>query len=454
MLCRIAFSAVVFSGIAAQAAPMCVSESNPRYFESAGRAFVPIGVNLCYCRDREPKAGYLGWLDKFAANGGNYIRLWCGDGYWDVMPEFGKIDQTAVEHLKWIADECGKRGIKVKLTLEQFRGFDESQPPVFRKPIYAPYAKTMDEWFRSDVCQAAFRMKIDAIADAVGGHPAVAVIEIWNEIMSDWNRTQADWQTATLAYLRSKFPGLLVVCNLGSFSEASSPMEYDRICARNDNDFLQVHRYYDTGACMAVCYGPIDIMCADAIRELRDRSLDKPSLLAETGAVKPNHTGLSELCTHDPEGVLMHDMVFAPFFAGAAGCGQMWHWDSRYVDGKNLWHHYGRFAHAIEGIDPIAEDFVPFRIESKAYRCYGLRGRTTTVAWIRDKRTDALSEVKDGVKAVLREGWKVPMRTGSPVDCYLPWEDSHVRALVADGKIHLPPFCRSIVIRFKTPIDR
>ena len=85
-------------------------------------------------------------------------------------------------------------------------------------------------------------------------------------------------------------------------------MEYDRICARADNDFLQVHRYYDPGAAMSVCYGPIDVFCADAIRELRDRDSSKPALLAETGAVKPNHTGLSELYASDPEGVLMHDV--------------------------------------------------------------------------------------------------------------------------------------------------
>ncbi len=445
-----AAEAAIFANLASDA-PMSVSKANPRYFESEGKAFIPVGINLCYCRDRDPQIGYLGWLDKFAANGGNYIRLWCGDAYWDVMPEFGKIDQVAVGHLKWIADECGKRGIKIKLTLEQFRGFDESQPPVFRKPVYAPYVRTMDAWFKSDVCQSAFRTKIDAIAEAVGSHPAVAVVEIWNEIMSDWSRAQTAWQTETLAYLRKKFPGRLVVCNLGSFSEATSPAEYDRICARADNDFLQVHRYYDPGSAMSVCYGPIDVLCVDAIRELRDRDSSKPSLLAETGAVKPNHTGLSELYASDPEGVLMHDMVFAPFFAGAAGCGQMWHWDSRYVDGKGLWFHYGRFARSVEGLDPVAEDFLPFRGESRAYRYYGLRGRHATVVWLRDKRIDALSEVKDGVKAEVRKGWKVALKAGGPVDCYLPWEDRHERADVDGGKIVLPPFRRSIVMRYKTP---
>ena len=432
-------------------APMAVSKANPRYFESDGRTFVPIGVNLCYCRDREVKTGYLEWLDRFAANGGNYIRLWCGNATWDVMPRFGEIDTNAVGRLRWIVDECGKRGVRIKLTLEQFRGFDKSQPPVFRKEIYAPYAKTMTEWFTNATCQAAFRKKIDAIAAAVGDHPAVAVIEIWNEIMGDWGRIQTAWQTETLAYMRQKFPGRLIVCNLGSFSEADSGLANDRICARDDNDFLQVHRYYDPGAGMSVCYGPVDFFCADAIRELLDRRADRPALLAEVGAVNPGHTGPSELYAKDPEGVLMHDMVFAPFFAGAAGCGQMWHWDSRYVDGNGLWHHYGRFARAVAGLDPVVEDFRPFRGESKAYRYYGLCGRNTTVIWLRDKRVDALAEVRDGKRPEVRTDWKIPMKTGGPVDAYLPWEDRHVTARTEANKICLPPFRRSVVLRFKTP---
>lgn len=433
---------------------LAVSRQCPRYFEADGKTFVPIGINLCYCRDREPKATYLAWLNTFAANGGNYIRLWCGNAYWDVMPTLGKIDPEAVARLKWITAECAKRGIKIKLCLEQFRGFDASQPPVFRKEIYAPYAKKLSDWYTNEVCQAAFRKKIDAMAEAIGDAPPVAVIEIWNEIMADWGRLQTAWQTKTLAYLRQKFPGKLVVCNLGSFSETLSPVAYDRICARADNDFLQVHRYYDPGAAMAICYGPIDILCADAIRELRDRSCAKPSLLAEVGAVKPNHTGASELYEKDSEGVLMHDMLFAPFFAGGAGCGQMWYWDSRYVDGKGLWFHYGRFARAIKGLDPVAEDFTPFRFESPAYRAYGLRGKKTTVVWVRDKRVDALAEVKNGKKAEVRTGWKIACATGGPVECYLPWEDRAVKAEVVDGKILLPPFTRSAVLRFRTPPGR
>ena len=87
------------------------------------------------------------------------------------------------------------------------------------------------------------------------------------------------------------------------------------------NDFLQVHRYLDCGGELDVCRGPMDVLAADAVRELRDRNPRKPVLLAEVGAVKPNHTGPSILYAQDREGTLLHDALFAPFFAGSAGSG-------------------------------------------------------------------------------------------------------------------------------------
>ena len=110
-----------------------------------------------------------------------------------------------------------------------------------------------------------------------------------------------------------------------------------------------------------------------------------------------------------------------------------------------------RFVRAVAGLDPVAEDFKPFRGESKAYRFYGLRGRTTTVIWLRDKRVDALAEVRDGKVPERRTDWKLPMKTEGTVDAYLPWEDRHVTARTEANKICLPPFRRSIVLRFKTP---
>ena len=143
----------------------------------------------------------------------------------------------------------------------------------------------------------------------------------------------------------------------------------------------------------------------------------------------------------------MHDALFAPFFAGSAGCGQFWHWDS-YVAPNGLWHHYARFAKAIEGLDPIAEDFRPFKTETRRVRIYGLRGKRTTVLWCRDKASDWRSELVEGNEAKLVEGEVLPSPLIGEMTCYLPWED---RSVKAQGPT-LPAFRRSLVVRLPSDV--
>jgi len=69
-----------------------------------------------------------------------------------------------------------------------------------------------------------------------------------------------------------------------------------------DHGVLQVHRYLDLGAGLPVCRGPVDVLAADAVEELRAFGVRKPILLAETGAVRPNHTSMSELHAKDQGG--------------------------------------------------------------------------------------------------------------------------------------------------------
>src|SRR5215471_7201197 len=107
------------------------------------------------------------------------------------------------------------------------------------------------------------------------------------------------------------------------------------------NDIAQVHRYLDLGASLDACKGPVDVLAAEAVRELLAFQPGKPVILAESGAVEPRHSGPFKLYTADQDGVLLHDILFAPFFAGAAGPSQIWHWDA-YVAKNGLWQHFRR----------------------------------------------------------------------------------------------------------------
>jgi hypothetical protein len=145
------------------------------------------------------------------------------------------------------------------------------------------------------------------------------------------------------------------------------------------------------------------------------------------------------------EGTLLHDILFAPFFAGAAGCGQIWHWDS-YVDPNNLWWHFGRFADVVKGIDPARERFQPSMIEHERLRIYRLAGRNTTLMWCRDTKNDWRTELERGEKPGTLTGVSIEAPSGR-LRAYDPWTGKWSDTVRKGGRVQLPDFRRSVVVR-------
>jgi len=466
----LAFSLLSFAAQSAERRVIEISERNPRYFETAdGKPWIPIGFNLCFDREYESRPAeerdakarqqFDRWLRTFAANGGNCIRLWAGHRSLEVMPERdGVYDPGRTETMKFILALCEELDIKVKVTLESFRfcmseaeerakpnpkGINFSYYHAFNRPLYAAYAKDLREFFESEKCRAIYLGKARYLKDlGFGDSPAVYCWELWNEInccapIGDY----AKWSAWALPELKRLFPRQMTVNNLGSFSDVAAYQMYDELAEEKDNDFMQIHRYLDSGACIDDCRGPMDIVAASAVRELLNRRPDRPAVVAEIGAVQANHAGPFPYYPFDKKGTLLHDALFAAFFAGSAGCGQFWHWDS-YVDRHDLWWHFKRFATAIEGLDPVAEGFRPFYTESRRLRMYGLKGRKTAVFWCRDKRSSWEDEFVHGNKPDLLDRERMPFGDCN-LDCYLPWEDRRVTVKAPT----LPPFKRSIVVR-------
>ena len=196
-----------------------ISSVDPRYFaDESGKTWVPIGCNICFDRHSNASAKtrelFDDWMVKFAANGGNYMRVWLSVPFVDVMPDTAyEFSAEATGNLKWLVSRAEALGIKLKFTLENFRylgpktDLDPARGRIsFRSTVYAPYAKTMREVFTLPEC--------------------------------------------------------------------------------------------------------FDIYLAKARH------------IAECGAVERRHAGMSHLCMLDKDGMMLHDQIFAPFFAGSAGCGR------------------------------------------------------------------------------------------------------------------------------------
>lgn len=99
-------------------ASVFVSAQNPRYFEEDGKAWIPVGCNICFDRlYGEPgesrkvcEERYFGRMRKFAANGGNFIRIWLGHPFFEVM--LGEYDAEASETVRKVVKLAEELGIQ------------------------------------------------------------------------------------------------------------------------------------------------------------------------------------------------------------------------------------------------------------------------------------------------------------------------------------------------------
>ncbi|MEK7751150.1 MAG: cellulase family glycosylhydrolase [Acidobacteriota bacterium] len=430
-----------------------VSPRDHRYLELTGGApYIPNGLNMI-APPREGFEVYEEWLAKLAANGGNYIRVWLSNPFWDVEHEkSGVYDEAQARRIDLMLEMCRKHGIRVKMTMEHFRSIGGGTQAWADKPLHhvsrGGPAQSIADFFDGEAPRAQFRRKIEWYAKRYGDQPVIYGWELWNEVNAVRGGNYLAWTEVMLAELRRRFPRNLVMQSLGSFDTARVRETYRRHSTMPANDLAQVHRYLDLGASLDICKGPMDVLAADSIREIAGYDPKRPILLAESGAVEPKHTGPFKMYAADTAGILLHDVLFAPFFAGAAGAGQIWHWDA-YVAKNNLWHHFGRFAETVKGLDPAAESFEPSMARHDRLRVYVLKGRRTLLAWCRDAKNDWMSELRDGEKPETLRNVVVDLGAvkARSARVYDPWANRWSKASVKGGKVRLPAFSRSILIR-------
>lgn len=465
------FALLVFAleDVAAQQQPFIrVSPRDPRYLEySDGKPYIPIGLNMIGMGRADTEKGMKQmeeWMENLAANHGNYMRLWLSNEFWDVEHEKSGVydEQKAEERLDKIIAKAGELGIHVKATIEHFRNFKDRgwDAKALHDVKNGGTATDIEDFFRGSASRDLFRKKLDWYAARYAANPTVFLWELWNEVNAvshagyalDASSEQFDWTVVMLNELKKRFPERLVTQSLGSFDDPRVKLTYHAFTAISDNDVAQVHRYLDLGAKLEVCHGPVDVLVTDAVNVLRSFDLNKPVLLAESGAVEPKHSGPFKLYGADKEGILLHDILFAPFFSGAAGGGQIWHWND-YVAKNNLWFQFSRFAEAVKDLDPPAEGFEPLKEEQGVLRVYGLKGKQTSLLWCRDTTNNWMTELRDGKAPVPVKNFTLDVSKyvkdgrGREVKVYDPWLDKWSNVTLKNGKVKLPEFRRSVVVR-------
>ncbi len=193
------------------------------------------------------------------------------------------------------------------------------------------------------------------------------------------------------------------------------------------------------------------MLSVDAVQ--RARRPDRPVLLAETGAVNDAHSGPFRYYRADHDGLIFHDTTYPAFFAGAAGSGHIWHWD-RYVDQKNLWYGFRALADALHGVAVDCEGFVAFTQSTDEYWCLGLRGRTVSLVWLRNRADRWDFVLRDDLTPAAVTRARIERAAVGPrvveVDLFRPWPGDGAGEVVIDNAtVIFPAFRHGLVCRFR-----
>jgi hypothetical protein len=103
----------------------------------------------------------------------------------------------------------------------------------------------------------------------------------------------------------------------------------------------------------------------------------------------------------------------------------------------------------VKGLDPAAEGFEPSMATHDRLRVYVLKGKRTLLAWCRDSKNDWMTELRDGQKPETLRGVTVDLGSikARSAWVYDPWTNKRSKVAVRGGKVRLPEFSRSIVVR-------
>lgn len=443
-----------------------VSKNDPRYFASSdGHCFVPAGPNLCILRYDTLPAGqshfetgsgtactgmisYRRWLKALHEAGTNYFRLWLSTTYFQARTEHPGVHRTEIfNHLDAVMDLARAYGMRVRLCLDHFRFFSDSND-IFAKKLIDPETGEMltdiDRFLTDPKWTDLYLDDIRPYIARYQNDPAVFAWEMWNEMPCLYGKPENTDAFAVRVMERVKrlSPKNMMCNSYGSFDNA---IYLARMQAFRDTpiyDFGTLHRYLDQGAATELCRTDPALLTADGIEQMR--CSDKPMVLNETGAVNDRHTGPFRFYCCDHDGLIFHDMTYTPFFAGAAASGHMWHWEY-YLDPQNLWRHYKPFISMLDGIEADREQFEPEALHMEDAYVFVLRGVMHTLLYIRNRADRWDHVLRDGEVPAPVRGLTLPLPCSSVRTLWL-MDEANGDAVSDGASVRVPDFVHGCVL--------
>lgn len=365
-----------------------------------GDFFFPIGVNMAWPSDCcDPIRQYRKWLDRFAANGGNTIRVWMASWSFGIeWKDTGLGDYEKRQYEAWQLDQlfrlATEHGVKVILVLINHGAFSlNANPEWVDNPYNAAIGGPLsvpDEFTSNPIAKQYFRHRLNYIINRWGYSPELLAWEWFNEV------------NLTPITDRALIPWLIEMTGLLRERDINHHLTTSSFAMRTQSliwwlpglDIIQEHEYSS--------------QINEKEHDLANRSVQDYQQLAATVPAKPillGEFGYSAKNYGDDiekTGIHLHNGLWSTTFSGYAGSGMYWWWDI-YVDAHNLWQHYLGLARFLTGEDlTLYQPFSPVKIigpdGSNAQAVgLGLQGEDTLV-WLRSNGYTAQASIEARAK--------------------------------------------------------
>lgn len=320
-----------------------------------GTQYIPIGENMGW-HNTNIHDDYLNWLNDLKNNKGNFIRLWMPD--WSMGFEWKngsngfegllKYKQSSAFYLDWLMDQCRQRDIYVMLCLNHHGQVSTQVNPQWNDNPYnrANGGPCVNTWhfFSNDSARMVLKNRLRYIVARYGYSTNIMSWELFNEVewTDDFNAHRDSitiWHDEMAKYIKS----LDVYKHLVTTSYALDAEDRDTWNLPSI-DFTQTHYYVNTPNLETVVHaGHADYL----------NHFNKPTLNGEFGLGPAGQ----QLSTMDPNGIHIHNTIWATAFSGAMGPAMTWWWDN-YIEPRNLYYHYKPLSELLATLQLKNENYV------------------------------------------------------------------------------------------------
>jgi Domain of unknown function (DUF5060) len=367
-----------------------VSPRDSRYLTyDDGTPYFAIGENMS-CADRRGTYAYDDVLDKLAAQGATWIRVWmpaCGMGI--ETSDTGLGDYTNRLDRAWQLDHvlqaAADRGIAVQLVLlyhgdfsTQFNSTWDTNP--YNAANGGPLASP-EQFFKDPVSYWYFVERLKYTVARYGAATNLEAWELWNEVdLTDSydSGAVAAWHRDMAGFLRQIDPARhpITTSFLYFYNDAN-------VITTADLDLVQQH-FYSRDDTLAL-FPDLARVAVDFPRNWFAQ-VHRPVLFAEIGV----GAGPDDTLALDPEGIAVHDGLWAGPFGEAMGTSMPWWW--RQVIDADPDRYYPMFGSVSAFLRDVPWDREAFMASDppvttasgRAVRAHALVGSDQALLWVKD----------------------------------------------------------------------